>query len=71
MFLIKLMHYCIVKIYVNMQGDIFYCIAYRYAKRYQHMQRDIFYCIAIGRTVTCQFHFKNCTKNQLKHIKEA
>ena len=22
----------------------------------------------LGRTVTCQFHFKNCAKNQLKHI---
>ena len=22
----------------------------------------------LGRTVTCQFHFKNCTKNRLKHI---
>ena len=22
----------------------------------------------LGRTVTCQFHFKTCKKNQLKHI---
>ena len=27
MFLIKFMNYCIVQIYINMQGDIFYCIA--------------------------------------------
>ena len=46
MFLIKFMHYCIAQKYVNMQGDIFYCTAHRYAKRYKHMQGDIFYCIA-------------------------
>ena len=22
----------------------------------------------LGRTVTCQFHFKNCAKNQMKNI---
>ena len=30
----------------HMQGDTFYCIAYRYAKGYKHMQGEIFYCIA-------------------------
>ena len=32
--------------YKYMQGDICYCIAYRYARRCKHMQGDIFYCIA-------------------------
>ena len=55
MFLIKFMHYCIVQIYVNMQGDIFYCIACRYAMRYKHMEGDIFYCIEYMYARRCQF----------------
>ena len=35
----------VIVLHIAMQGDIFYCIAYRYANRYKHMQGDIFHCI--------------------------
>ena len=31
-----------------MQGDIFYCIAFRYARTYKHMQGDIFIVLHMG-----------------------
>ena len=38
----------VIVLHIDMQGDIFYCIAYRYAKRYKHMQEMYFIVLHIG-----------------------